>query len=107
MSGFVHAERDLPARDLRLSPGWTELLTRLNAQLHAMDPPARAGWWPNDAGAATIRLYDPRHRSEALALCDDAERRLAQTCERCGAPGRARIAGQAIQVICDRCGGLA
>lgn len=102
MTHLVREEGQLPERCAAIGPGWADIVGDLNGRLASLTPPARATCVLDSGGTAALILYDPQQRPGTRALCDEAERALFRTCERCGGPGTIR-AGALLRIMCNAC----
>lgn len=96
-------------RYIDVEPGWYALVVDTDAQLAALDPDYVVLQVKEKFGA--LRYYcQPSGEDPAPEVCDaldaitdEAERRSATICERCGQPGRlADFAGR-LKTLCQRC----
>ena len=82
--------------------GWLQLLADLHQQLHAIDPGYQVRQVKEKFGM--LRVYLDASAPELADAVDDAvdeaERRSAETCERCGAAGVLRGGGW-LKMLCD------
>ena len=92
-----------------VEPGWYALVVDTDAQLAAVDPDYVVLQVKEKFGA--LRYYcqpsgdDPAPEvCDALdAITDEAERRSATICERCGQPGRLSDFAGRLKTLCQRC----
>ncbi|HZG02493.1 MAG TPA: hypothetical protein VE546_02755 [Streptomyces sp.] len=108
--------RQIPAWIPTVGPGWAALLTDLHARLCELDEEYQVEDFSVDSGRLRLHVadrYDATGEVDvvfadaAVQLIDDAVRASAQTCDRCGAPGRPRFRGRGRSVgslvRCDDC----
>lgn len=92
-----------------VEPGWYALIVETDAQLAALDPDYVVLQVKEKFGA--LRYYcqpsgdDPAPEvCDALdAITDEAERKSATICERCGQPGRLSDFAGRLKTLCQRC----
>lgn len=95
-------------RRVSCDAGWFELIVDLDAALSALDPDYRVEQVKEKFG--TLRYYCTPTSDDADVWCrfDDlvrvAEDRSAETCERCGRPGRmCRSSMRWLKTLCRDC----
>lgn len=93
-------------RYLSVDPGWYPLLTRLDAQLAALDPEYEIHQVKEKFGG--LRYYthtgaEGSVREQFSALIDAAEAEAARTCERCGARGTLHRRYYLVKTLCSPC----
>lgn len=92
-----------------VEPGWDALIIETDAQLAAVDPDYVVLQIKEKFGA--LRYYcQPSGDDPAPEVCDaldtitdEAERRSATICERCGQPGRLSDFAGRLKTLCQRC----
>lgn len=92
-----------------VGPGWYTLIIETDAQLAAVDPDYVVLQVKEKFGV--LRYYcQPSGDSPALEVCDaldaitdEAERRSATMCERCGQSGKLSDFAGRLKTLCDTC----
>jgi hypothetical protein len=97
-------------RWISCNAGWYPLITRLDADLCALDPDYRIHQIKEKYGTlryyAESRIEDAAARARFLGLISEAERQSAAICERCGEPGElCAMGGQSpwYKTLCPPC----
>ncbi|MDA8084072.1 MAG: hypothetical protein M0024_10490 [Nitrospiraceae bacterium] len=86
--------------------GWFQLVYELSAQIDKYSK--SKGIYPEVVQVkekfGSLRYYVDGGDDEILKMCDAAERKSAETCENCGAPGKLQRRGGWFATLCSLCG---
>jgi len=89
-------------------PGWTNELEQMHLRLAAIEPQYRLAEVKEKFGRLRVYLPGkPRMDAALNGVIEEYERRSAQVCQECGAPGCSRAEpGRRIATLCDSCHGV-
>lgn len=107
----------IPAHADAVGPGWVPLLSRLHGELAALAVDYQVEEIGSEFGRLRLHVaerfdadgeFDGEFADVSGALIDAAVLESQNTCEACGAEGRARLRGDErgtfIRTMCDECG---
>ena len=102
---FQEGIRKLVDRGDSVPDGWQTAYTETIARLHAVACESRSHVRLDGPLMADCNLYLTHRGGDRVieGILGRLERTTAQTCEVCGRPGRLRIFGQTLKVLCPVC----